>query len=669
MCPSVRPPNGTKNDAEHAQAAPALWSPSTKAESAPPLAQVSSGMAGADRARDAWDGVDLAPLVRLTQDELGRTLDAIPEAKTLLMDPDLAGPLGLVADLAALRQRGVEKMFWMEEADPDTRPVHVHAPTRHLLYLCRPETRWMKTLAAHYAADAAASEGQTHYVYTVALVPHRTERCLHYLRERHLLPAVRVHDLCLEFTVHGPDVLSLEDPGAFADLFLHGDHTALFHASQALMTLQRMWGLFPRIVGKGDLANRLCDLLVRQRREHLATEECAPLSVASQEIDALIVLDRTVDLVTPLCTQLTYLGLIDEVLGIHHGFLSVDATWVGGTGAPRKMRMDGTDDALLEALQDDNFAVVGEKLHGIAQRISHDYEGRHSASTVQELRAFVSRLGSLQTEHASLRLHTHITEHLLQVTQSERFHRVLEIQQNLVGGAPVAPQLHAIDELVDLGAPALDVVRLACLASYVHGGVKAAWLDTFTTTIVHMYGYAYLPLLLALRHLRILYATPATPKGARISTWAQVAKPLHLVDDDVDERHPRDISYVFSGMAPGSIRLVQSICQHERTLQALQQGEERPTAARIAGWHGVDEAILALPGANFDVMQDEPRGARDDRVTTTLVFFVGGVTYAEIAALRLMSRQQRTRRFVVATTGMVHGALLLRGLSNVALDP
>lgn len=628
-------------------------------------------MAGAaDRARDAWDGVDLTPLVRLAQDELSRALDVISEAKTLFMDPELAGPLGLVADLAALRQQGVEKMFWMEEADPDTRPVRVHAPTRHLLYLCRPETRWMKTLAAHYVADMAASpEGQTHYVYTVAFVPHRTERCLHYLRERSLLPAVRVHDLCLEFTVHGPDVLSLEDPGAFADLFLHGDHTALFHASQALMTLQRMWGLFPRVVGKGDLANRLCDLLVRQRREHLASEPCASLSAASPQIDALIVLDRTVDLVTPLCTQLTYLGLVDEVLGIHHGFAHVDAAWVGGTGAPRKVRMDGTDDTLLEALQDDNFAVVGEKLHGIAQRISHDYEGRHSASTVQELRAFVSRLGSLQTEHASLRLHTNITEHLLQITQLERFHRVLEIQQNLVAGAPVAPQLQAIDELMDLGAPALDVVRLACLASYVHGGVKAAWLDTFTTTVVHMYGYAYLPLLLALRHLRILYATPAA-KGASVSTWAQVAKPLRLVDDDVDERHLRDISYVFSGMAPGSIRLVQSICQHERTLQALQQSGERPAAARIAGWHDVDEAILALPGATFDVMQaDEPRGARDsERITTTLVFFVGGATYAEIAALRLMSRQQRTRRFVVATTGMVHGASLLRGLSNVALD-
>jgi len=30
----------------------------------------------------------------------------------------------------------------------------------------------------------------------------------------------------------------------------------------------------------------------------------------------MIVLDRSVDWVTPMCTQLTYEGLIDEIMGI-----------------------------------------------------------------------------------------------------------------------------------------------------------------------------------------------------------------------------------------------------------------------------------------------------------------------------------------------------------------
>lgn len=36
----------------------------------------------------------------------------------------------------------------------------------------------------------------------------------------------------------------------------------------------------------------------------------------SDKIDSLIILDRQVDMVTPLLTQLTYEGLIDELIGI-----------------------------------------------------------------------------------------------------------------------------------------------------------------------------------------------------------------------------------------------------------------------------------------------------------------------------------------------------------------
>ena len=36
------------------------------------------------------------------------------------------------------------------------------------------------------------------------------------------------------------------------------------------------------------------------------------------QIDAVILLDRTVDLITPLVTPLTYEGLVDELFGINY---------------------------------------------------------------------------------------------------------------------------------------------------------------------------------------------------------------------------------------------------------------------------------------------------------------------------------------------------------------
>lgn len=44
----------------------------------------------------------------------------------------------------------------------------------------------------------------------------------------------------------------------------------------------------------------------------------SPFSSITPEIDALVLLDRDVDLITPMMTMLTYEGLIDEFIGIRN---------------------------------------------------------------------------------------------------------------------------------------------------------------------------------------------------------------------------------------------------------------------------------------------------------------------------------------------------------------
>ena len=52
-------------------------------------------------------------------------------------------------------------------------------------------------------------------------------------------------------------------------------------------------------------------MMVRMRRERLGTEE-----QITPQIDNLILIDRTVDLLTPFLSQLTYEGFIDELFNI-----------------------------------------------------------------------------------------------------------------------------------------------------------------------------------------------------------------------------------------------------------------------------------------------------------------------------------------------------------------
>jgi hypothetical protein len=89
------------------------------------------------------------------------------------------------------------------------------------------------------------------------------------------------------------------------------------------MSIQRRHGLFPRIIGKGDRARKLADQLMRIRTEEDAADGSSPFALTpSSTLGELIVIDRDVDFVTPLMTQLTYEGLIDETIGIHNSALS-----------------------------------------------------------------------------------------------------------------------------------------------------------------------------------------------------------------------------------------------------------------------------------------------------------------------------------------------------------
>lgn len=67
-------------------------------------------------------------------------------------------------------------------------------------------------------------------------------------------------------------------------------------------------------------AKKVLDLLAK-KREQDAIARGHEQSTANQMslIDDIILIDRWVDPLTPLITQLTYEGLIDELIGIRYG--------------------------------------------------------------------------------------------------------------------------------------------------------------------------------------------------------------------------------------------------------------------------------------------------------------------------------------------------------------
>lgn len=474
------------------------------------------------------------------------------------------------------------------------------------------------------------------------------------------------------------------------------------------MNIQRRHGYFPRITGKGDNARKLADLLIRMRKEVEAEQSSSPgpnygNKLPSSSIEQLIIIDREVDFGTPLLTQLTYEGLIDEFVGIQNNQADVDTSIVGpatqppqrsSTPAPaakqglkRKIQLDSSDQ-LFGQLRDTNFAIVGDLLNKVARRLESDYETRHSAQTTAELREFVNRLPAYQQEHQSLKIHTNLAEDIMRQTRSDIFRKVLEVQQSNAAGTDPSYQHSNISELIARDVPLKTILRLLCLESCMSGGLRAKDLDFFKREILQAYGYQHLLTFRALEKMELLQprgsATamllPGAVGGAVAGTktnYNYLRKNLRLVVEEVSEKDPNDISYVYSGFAPLSVRLVQCILQKSHMMSLIRGGlalsaapnaQINTSSTSSPGWIGFEDIVKSARGSTFSIVQkgDEKAvrarqsltssGGGPGHQKTVYIMFLGGITFTEIAALRYVAAQEAaTRKIVICTTSILSG--------------
>lgn len=116
------------------------------------------------------------------------------------------------------------------------------------------------------------------------------------------------------------DLLSMELNGSFKEFHLENDPTCLYQVAQAIQGLQKLYGKILKVTGRGPAASKVWELLERLNREE--EDKSLPVS-GSVVIEHLLLLDRSVDLLSPLVTQLTYEGLIDEIYGIKYSEVSI----------------------------------------------------------------------------------------------------------------------------------------------------------------------------------------------------------------------------------------------------------------------------------------------------------------------------------------------------------
>ncbi|XP_040842996.1 vacuolar protein sorting-associated protein 33A isoform X3 [Ochotona curzoniae] len=484
----------------------------------------------------SYGRVNLNVLREAVRRELREFLDKCAGSKAIVWDEYLTGPFGLIAQYSLLKEHEVEKMFTLKGSRLPA------ADVKNIIFFVRPRLELMDIIADNVLSEDRRGPARD---FHILFVPRRSLLCEQRLKDLGVLGSfIHREEYSLDLIPFDGDLLSMESEGAFRECYLDGDQTSLYHAAKGLMTLQALYGTIPQIFGKGECARQVANMMIRMKREFTGSQNSVfPV------FDNLLLLDRNVDLLTPLATQLTYEGLIDELYGIQN--------------------------------------------------------------------------------------------------TSEDFFDKLTVEQEFMSGIDTDKVNSYIEDCIAQKHPLIKVLRLICLQSVCNSGLKQKVLDYYKREILQTYGYEHMLSLHNLEKAGLL----KLQTGGR-NNYPTIRKTLRLWMDDVNEQNPTDISYVYSGYAPLSVRLAQLL--------------SRP------GWRSIEEVLRMLPGPHFEERQPLPTGLQKKRQPgenrVTLVFFLGGVTFAEIAALRFLSQlEDGGTEYVIATTKLVNGSSWLEALMESPL--
>ncbi|KAL0317336.1 UNVERIFIED_CONTAM: Vacuolar protein-sorting-associated protein 33 [Sesamum angustifolium] len=528
--------------------------------------------------------------------------------KCLVIDPKLSGSLSLLVQSSELKKHGAELRHLTAEP--------IQTDRTKVVYLVRAQIELIKFICSHIHNDTSKGLHREYYLY---FVPRRAVVCEKILEEEKVHELLSIGEFPLYMIPLDEDVLSFELDLAQKEYLADGDATSLWHIAKSIHNLEFSFGVIPNVRAKGKAATRVADILNRMQAE----EPVNTSDMGIPEINTLVLLDREVDMVTPMCSQLTYEDCSMQFLGVNNGAVELDASIMGVQQEGKKIKVPlNSSDKLFKEIRDLNFEVVVQVLRQKATSMKQDYtEISTTSQTVSELKDFVKKLNSLP----EMTRHINLAQHLSTFTSKPSFLGRLDMEQTLVEAQsydmnfPVCGILNE-DKLLDRD----DKKKLLHLSL-----IQRQYLPCSSVGTVNC-------------------------QDSR-SNWLTIKRALQLVVEDTDTANPNDISYVFSGYAPLSIRLVQ---------QAIR-----------SGWRPIEEILRLLPGPHSEIKRvqmcviqfSDPikycilhySRLADGRRSLVLVVFIGGVTFAEISALRfLCSQEGMAYDLIVGTTKIVNGQTL-----------
>lgn len=310
--------------------------------------------------------------------------------------------------------------------------------------------------------------------FNIIFIPKISYECKKFIDEKNLKAEIQTFNLPIDLIPLDKDIISLDCNDAIKELYVDGNLDVLSKLTRSIIKFETIFGKIKYKYAKGDNARILKKLLDQE-------EEISPFDTDS-EVFASIILDRSVDFITPLCSQGTYESLIDEYFNIDLNVIKV---------LPEILALQEKDAIKLELssknkfyanIRDLNFNHLRIYLHNKVKeevnfRAEHAKNQKINNQNVNELSEFLEKYKKFQSEREILSNHVCLAEFLTKSTKHPIFSEILRMEQYMLYDELPTYIYEFYESEIAKQTDLNMVLRLMCIESLIHNGMKPKLYD------------------------------------------------------------------------------------------------------------------------------------------------------------------------------------------------
>ncbi|XP_069840348.1 vacuolar protein sorting-associated protein 33B [Dendropsophus ebraccatus] len=605
---------------------------------------------------DAPELPDFTILKRLARDQLIYLLEQLPGKKDLFIEPELMSPLDRIANVSILKQHDIDKLYKL-----DNKPIYTNSD--QLCFLIRPRVKHVRHIANLVNADKKAGVSRK---YKIIFSPQKFYVCDMILEQEGVYGDVTSDEWSFYLLPLDNDIISMELPEFYRDYFLEGDQRWIGTVTRALHLLNSIFGPVAKVYGIGR-----CAKMVYEMWKEVLEDEEGTQKERKPDLGLVFMIDRDVDYITPMCSQVVYEGLVDDVFGIKCGGVEFGPE-VTSSDKSVKILLN-SQDKVFEQIRNEHFSNVFSFLSQKARNLQTQYDKRRGMD-IKQMKTFVAQeLKGLKQEHRMLTLHIGACESIMKRKTKVDFQELLKTEHSLLEGFDIRECINLIEEHINRQVSPIESLRLLCLLSLTENGLIGKDYRSLKTQYLQSYGPEHLLTFSNLKRAGLLTEqvpgetltavesrvsklvtdkavgklTDAFSSLAKKSHFRGISKKLGLIPrpgGEYDLKTPKDMAYVFTGAyTPLSCKIIEHVLTRK-------------------GWTGLEEVMRLLNSIEFAEQLSE-RNSLSDSHRTVVVVFLGGCTFSEISALRFLGKELGYK-FVFLTTAITNGARILESMTE-----